>query len=172
MKQIREISDCVAKIILNRKGQHVATVQARYGSGGGVQVDVWSQKPGERWLSLTHQSKAGGYGYDKYTAALAGAVIDGHRMANHCGSGDAQHEKKKAALLKAYRKAARAGLTREETKVFEKKAERIGCRFANWCPSDFAPVTPDGRGYAWSSLHTVAGLERLSMLGYKIIDAL
>jgi hypothetical protein len=166
MKQVRDSSDSSAYVVLNKKGLHVATVQARYGSGGGVQVDVWAAKPGETWHSLVHQHKAGGYGYDKFAAALAGAVIDGHKLANHCGYGDAAHEEKKAVLLRQYQRAVTQGLTREETAAYEEKARRIGCRFANW-------NTPAvGQPHAWGSLHTVAGLERLEMLGYRVIKAL
>lgn len=171
MKQIRETSDCAAYVVINKRGEHVATVHARYESGGAVQVDVWDR------YELTHQKNAGGYGYDKFTAALAGAVIDGHKLADHCRQGDAAHEKKKAALLRAYRRAAAQGLTREQNAVWEQKARRIGCSFANWCRDNAAPVEADGKGgtqhgYMWCSLHTVAGLDRLEMLGYRVIRAL
>lgn len=171
MKQIRESSDSAAKIVLNKKGEHVATVQFRYGSGGGVQCDVWSRKEGETWLSLTHQQKAGGYGYDKAAAALAGAVIEGYKLANHCGHVEAAGEKKRAALLKAYKRRANSGLpmTREEHAEFEKKAARIGCRFANWGAVGLAE---GGNSNAWQSLHNESGLGRLEMLGFRVITAL
>jgi hypothetical protein len=171
MKQVREASDCAAKIILNKKGEHVATVQWRYGSGGGVQCDVWSRKTGENWESLTHQKKFGGYGYDKAAAALSGAIIEGYRMADHCGYVEEAGEKKRAALLKAYKRRANSGLpmSREDHAAFEKKAARIGCRFANWgavCLAD------GGNSNAWQSLHNEQGLVRLEMLGYRVITAL
>jgi hypothetical protein len=167
MKQIREASDTAAKIILNKKGEHVATVQWRYGSGGGVQCDVWSRKEGETWLSLTHQQKAGGYGYDKAAAALAGAVIEGYKLANHCGHVEAAGEKKREALMKAYKRRVKAGeMSREDHAAFEKRAVRIGCRFANW-------NTPAaGLPRSWGSLHNESGLGRLEMLGFRVITAL
>lgn len=167
MKQIRESSDSAAKIILNKKGEHVATVQWRYGSGGGVQCDVWSRKEGETWLSLTHQQKAGGYGYDKAAAALAGAVIEGYKLANHCGYVEAAGEKKREALLKAYKRRVKAGeMSREEHAAYEKKAAKLGCRFANW-------NTPAvGLPHSWGSLHNESGLGRLEMLGFRVITAL
>ena len=37
--------------------------------------------------AFTYQTgKAGGYGYDKKTAALSGMIIDGHKLTNHCGA--------------------------------------------------------------------------------------
>lgn len=165
MKHIQDISDCTATIVLNNKGEHVATVQTRYGSGGGVQVDVWSRVDG--YLQLTHQKKAGGYGYDKRTAALAGATIEGYRIADHCGSVEPAGEKKRAALMNAYKKRVKAGnMSREDHAAFEKKAERIGCRFANW-------NTPAvGLPHSWGSLHNESGLGRLSMLGFRLITAI
>lgn len=167
MKQIRESSDCTAKIVLNKKGEHVATIQFRYGSGGGVQCDVWARKPGEKWLSLVHQKKSGGYGYDKAAAALAGAVIEGYKLANHCGYVEELGEKKRAALMKAYtRRVKVGGMSREEHAAFEKKAARIGCRFANW-------NTPAvGLPHSWGSLHNESGTGRLEMLGFRVINAL
>lgn len=167
MKQVREISDTAAKIVLNKKGEHVATIQWRYGSGGGVQCDVWSRKEGEKYLSLNHQHKAGGWGYDKATAALSGAVIEGYRIADHCGYVEAAGEKKREALLKAYMRRVKAGeMSREDHAAFEKKAARIGCRFANW-------NTPAvGLPHSWGSLHNESGLGRLEMLGFRVITAL
>lgn len=167
MKQIREISDTAAKIVLNKKGEHVATVQWRYGSGGGVQCDVWARNPGEKWLSLVHQKKAGGYGYDKAAASLAGAVIEGYKIADHCGYVEAAGEKKRETLLKAYKRRVKAGgMSREDHTAFEKKAARIGCRFANW-------NTPAvGLPHSWGSLHNESGLGRLEMMGFRVINAL
>lgn len=42
--------------------------------------------------------KASGYGYDKFTAALAGLVIDGHVMADHCEVKEADGRYREAGL--------------------------------------------------------------------------
>ena len=172
MKQVREQSDSSAYVVLNKKGEEVATVQLRHGSGGGVQCDVWSRKPGEKHLSLTHQKKAGGYNYDKRTAAMAGAMIEGFMIANHCGSVEPAGEKKRAALMRAYIKACAAGMTNEEERAWSKKAEKIGCRFANYSRADGTPVGPDGKGYRYTSLNNESGLGRLEMMGFRVICAL
>lgn len=106
MKQVRETKsggEISAWIILNKKKEHVATVQAFYGQT--VLVDVWHMKSD----TPLQQGKASGYGYDKFTAALSGLVIDGHEMTDHCGG---RLEKK-------------GGWKHEE------KAKK-GYRFANW----------------------------------------
>lgn len=68
-----------AYIILNRKGEHVATVKAYFGNGGSCLVNVHDDKAGFQY------ARASGYGYDKFTAALRGLTIDGHKLTDHCG---------------------------------------------------------------------------------------
>lgn len=129
-KQVRETAagqSISATVVLNKKGEHVATVQAHYSNAGRVTVDVWSTSVGlegmckraDLWAKLPtdkdyksgafdlwslQQGSAGGYGYDKHAAALAGLIIDGHTIADHCGQVP-EAEKARAALLRAYRRA-------------------------------------------------------------------
>lgn len=67
-----------AYVILNRKGEHVATVKAHHGNSR-CTANVHCHRDGFQ------HATASGYGYDKFTAALAGLTIDGHRMSDHCG---------------------------------------------------------------------------------------
>lgn len=67
-----------AYVILNKKGETVATVQAHFSNGGTVTVNVWGKG------SDFQHGKAGGYGYDKFAAALDGMTIDGHAMTDSC----------------------------------------------------------------------------------------
>lgn len=209
-KQARETTagkSISAWVILNKKGQHVATVNAHYSSGGRVSVDVWNiGEAVQRSFSTARltgaisdakatqtaakapdyytddasrldwaayqlcgmqQSSAGGYGYDKLTAALARLVIDGHTMADHCGQVP-EAEKARAALMRQYCKAhdgkehfadmARVNARRE----WDKKAARIGASFANY-------TTEKER---FTSLHFTSGLDRLTALGYTVIQAI
>lgn len=173
MQQVREKSNATAFVVHSKKGEHVATVHFFYGRGGAVQCDVWARKEGEKWLSLVHQKKAGGYGYDKAAAALSGAVIEGYKMANHCGSVEEKGEKARDKLLAAYKKAtARRGLTHEEEAAFRKKAERIGCSFANYTKQGFCEAFADKEYYSYKSLHNAQGLERLRLLGFSIVQAI
>jgi hypothetical protein len=152
MKQVREITNASSYVVLNKKGEHVATVQFNLGSGGCVQCDVWSRKPGQSYLELTHQKKAGGYGYDKRTAALAGAIVEGYQIADHCGRIEEEGEMLRSKIIKAYGKAD----THEKREALIKKANNNGLRFAN----------------EYNSLHAESGLDRLSSLGYNVITAL
>lgn len=108
------------------------------------------------------QGRAGSYGYDKFTAALAGLIIDGHTMADHCGSVP-EAEKARASLLHQYKKACDAGGNGDD-KVWRDKAARIGCSFANWGSC--------GVGDRYMSLHFIDGLHRLECLGYRVIQAI
>ena len=114
------------------------------------------------------QGYAGGGGYDKLTAALAGIWIDGEQLANHCG-GVANAEKQRAALFKQYCKfhdfsgeRARAAEKGWDRKYWDKRAERIGASFANWS-------TEANR---YTSLYFCSGLDRLTRLGYQVIQVI
>lgn len=116
-------------------------------------------------FNLQH-GRAGGYGYDKFAAAIAGLIIDGHTLANHCGHVP-EDEKKRAALMRAYRRAVAAsdgGLSTEQRKLWSDKAARIGCQFTNW-------QEKDGQA-GWTSLYFLDGLSRLERLGYRVISAI
>lgn len=204
-KQVRETTAgnaLSASIVLDKKGRHVATVQAHYSNGGTVTVDVWSHGDAAilaNWktarangrvsdkqaaeliasapdyytgsdrearaaferFNLQH-GRAGGYGYDKFAAAIAGLIIDGHTLANHCGYVP-EDEKKRAALMRAYVKACAAGGNGNDKK-WREKAARIGCSFANWGSC--------GVGERYMSLHFIDGLSRLECFGYRVISAL
>lgn len=204
-KQVRETTAGAAisaYVVLNKKGEHVATVNAHYSNGGAVTVDVWNHgaavmrsfdtarkigRVSEKALAAhadrapdyykeqadridwaardlygLQQSRAGGYGYDKFAAALAGLIIDGHTMADHCGRVP-EAEKARAALLRRYAKAVAAGAN-GNGKEWREKAARIGCNFANWGALNC--------GERYESLHFIDGLIRLQSLGYRVIQAI
>jgi len=69
-----------AYVILNRKGEHVATIRAHFSDGGNCLVNVFDDKAGFQ------AATAGGYGYDKFTAAISGLSVDGHKLSDHCGT--------------------------------------------------------------------------------------
>lgn len=218
--QVRETSagkSISAYVVLNKKGEHVATVQGHYSNSGRVTVDVWNvgDRTTERclaaavkcgavtpaelakavaaseakrdWGTQDHeafaaydmfgmqQSSAGGGGYDKFAAALAGLWIDGQQMADHCGS-VANAAKAKAALLAQYCKfhdysgeVARAAENGWDQKYWDKRAAKIGARFTNWSQQ---PIGSKSCAPRYTSLHFQPGLERLETLGYKVIQAI
>lgn len=81
MKQVRETQAgrAISCHVVLKDGKICATIHVHYSKSGTVTVDVWEK-------GLVHQGRAGGYGYDKFTAALAGATICGVRMYDHCVS--------------------------------------------------------------------------------------
>lgn len=76
----------VSAYIIFKRHRHIATIQIGFGSSGGVLVNVFNHGDKNRSAkNLPFQTNtAGGYGYDKVTAALAGLEIDGHKLGNHC----------------------------------------------------------------------------------------
>ena len=158
-----------AWIITDKRGEFVAKVQAHYGSGGRVLVNVFqasacaarcakvrgllSDKAREQF-GFQYGSASGG-GYDKEAAALAGLIIDGHSIADHCG-GVPEDEKKRARLLAAYNRNPNARTAKE----WDAAAERIGARWANWRDGHYA------------SLYFRPGLDRLQSFGYHVHSAI
>lgn len=107
MKRVDETPQgrAISAFVIMKGKRKVATVQMRYGSGGGLLVNVFQDSDAaERSAMAAHQTKikglseveatardmwaqsatAGGYGYDKSTAALSGMWIDGHQLTDHC----------------------------------------------------------------------------------------
>ena len=153
-KQVRETSagkSVSAWVILRNDGRHVATVQAAFLDSGSVMVDVWGPH------SLEHQGKVGGYGYDKFTAALSGAIIDGIKMFDHSvGNYDPKNPQFKDLdiLFKRYQRDV------EHSQKWNDEARNIGARFANY---------KDGK---YISLYYISGLDRLTEMGYNVIQAI
>lgn len=174
-----------AYVILNAKSVHVATVQAHFSDGGTCLVNVWAHgdavtkknavaaglaKDGEvsseaHDAMYMQQGRAGGYGYDKFTAALSGLYIDGVRMSDHCG-----HNEQTEALAKRYARACIkhdiANASHEGYILFrdewDARAKKIGARFANY----------DSNLRRYTSLFLESGLERLTSLGYRVINGI
>lgn len=100
---------------------------------------------------------AGGYGYDKLTAAISGLVIDGHKLTDHCGE-DATSKK----LLNAYAKAE----TQEGKQKIVERARKAGYSFNNWSGTGgYCPTGKEG----YQSCYKLSGLDYLRALGYRVI---
>ena len=183
-----------AWVVLNKKGEHVATVTAQYprDGAGHVYVNVRNvttsaqQRTADRYAATygkrcadrngadvgglhlwLQASSAGGYGYDKTTAALAGLIVDGHTLADHCGRVP-ESETAKARLFAAYcaafdGKQNRADLAEQMAQDdWNARAKKIGARFANW----------SSESNRYTSLHFDSGLTRLESLGYRVVSVL
>lgn len=86
--------------------------------------------------------KAGGYGYDKFVAALAGMVFQGITLVDHCALDQP---------AKKIKEAYESGQISEEQAAIQAKA--IG---AKWNGGIYVP----------------SGLDRLKDLGYDVIQAI
>ncbi len=185
-KQVRETaagSAITAHIILNPKGVHVATVQSHYGNGGTLTLDIWTHGDdatrrtaeamgftfgddektlfkGERVYSYRvaglQQGRAGGGGYDKFTAALSGLFIDGYAMSNHCSQ-------------KGAPKPPRGRTTWPDGAKAPK-----GYSFSNYQTRDRNgdPLAPDSPAYGWMSCYRREGFKYLEEFGYRVIQAI
>ena len=84
MKQVRETAAAKALqvFVILRNGLIEATVHVHYSKYGVCTVDVWGK------TSLEFQGKASGYGFDKFTSAITGAIIGGIPITDHCSGGN------------------------------------------------------------------------------------
>ena len=109
----------------------------------------------------TQKGTAGGYGYDKFVAALSSMTIDGHSLTDHAGQDEISKK-----LLKAYGKARLAGAAGD--KVYQ-KARKLGYSFTNWSQAGgYQPNKWEG----YQSCYREPGLDYLKALGYQVIDVL
>ena len=152
-----------AYVILNKRREHVSTVHIFH--GGAVLVNVWNHttnaqarcakaRKTDRSERAAHDAyhfqhgRAGGYGYDKVTAALAGLIIDGHELTDHCG--------------------ARLPLPKGATLFPRDFKVPAGYMLANWQGDRLNPDKPQG----YMSCHRMHGLEYLKAIGYNVIAAI
>lgn len=145
-----------------------------------------------RELFSVQSGHAGGYGYDKTTASLSGLLIDGHSMANHCGH-VVEDEKRREKLWREYCKAHDTPGGNTDGEYWRKRADALGCHFANWCQTENDAIaemmqrhkitrTEAGEMVTrrdrpplcgrFTSLYFRSGLERLGAFGYRVISAI
>lgn len=139
---IQEKSNTAAHVVI-KNGEVRAIVQFLYTKAGMVYCQVIDKING----GLIHEGKAGGYGYDKASAALAGAIIDGVKIYDHC-SLPTENDKQIMRGLVEMHKRWGYELARDE-------AAKHGARMANGGENAYYEV----------------GLDRLRVMGYKVIQA-
>jgi hypothetical protein len=162
-KQVRETKagkSISAYVILRKNGTEVATVQAHFSDGGNCLVNVWNFGDGNpQAQDGLQRGTAGGYGYDKFTAALSGLKIDGHELTNHCDG----------------RKKMPKGGWKRDAKPPK------GWSFANCSrfTADGEPVSHESQDkegdtayWAYTSCYRESGLDYLKALGYRVIQAI
>lgn len=179
----RQASKAVSAYVIMRGAKRVATVHVLHGSGGAVQVDVLqcreaaerseaaARKAGEkiadprsRFLEPfdVQQAKAGGYGYDKFTAALSGMWVDGHKLTDHCGE---SLKKPRGKKYFPHGFKAPKGYSLSNPALFQVSTGR---RVDTWAPETLEG--PQVQGY--TDCYKRSGLDYLSALGYSVIKAI
>lgn len=167
------------KAILIMKGKrHIATIQAHYGNSR-VLVNVWHND-----ATPMQSGSAGGYGYDKFTAALRGLKINGHVMTDHCG---ARIKPPKALGYFPANFKPRRGYSLANYGEYDSNGKRMGL-------NEFRDIAREklGESAEWDSVDSVAkrlrleaglspgysdcyresGTDYLRALGYSIIEAI
>jgi hypothetical protein len=182
-----------AYVVLNKKGEHVATIKAHFSDGGTCLVNVHD------FNGEFQHATAGGYGYDKFAAALSGMTIDGHKMTNHASSEGApkppkgrktfprDYRPKKGYSLANYTSISKAtgytiyrdewikrayaelGIADESNDVKNERWDEVSEKARElenaWRESDDCET-----GY--SSCFRESGLKYLQAIGYKVIQAI
>ena len=161
MKYVRETKagKSISAWVILKRHREIATVQAYFSGGGAVLVNVFNYGDKNKSGKLDpQQGTAGGYGYDKLTAALTGLEIDGHKLSNHC----------------QFRKTPPKGGVWPQ----DAKAPR-GWNFANYRFNERVEI--DGKfvtrelpkeKQGYSDCYRESGLKYLSELGYTVIQAI
>lgn len=72
-----------AWIVIAPDNKLVARIQAHFSDSGRVTVNLWNWGHDES-EPCYQEGSAGGYGYDKLTAALNHMIVDGLELTNHC----------------------------------------------------------------------------------------
>lgn len=184
-----------AYVILDKKGNHVADVQAHFSNGGTCLVNVWHANGN---IEMQH-GKAGGYGYDKFAAALDGMIIDGHMMTNHCSRLGAPKVAKGRKLFprdfkprKGYDLANYASISKETGSriyrdewlkrayaalgIAEDDRDSINARWDEIATKarelEIAWEQSDDCETGYSDCYRKTGLEYLKAIGYRIIQAI
>lgn len=183
-----------AYLVLTKGGTLVAKVQAHFANSGGVLVNVFNVREGEFGCGY-----ATGYGYDKFTAALAGLEIDGHLMTDHCSTHRAPKPPKGAPGYpigikprKGYRFEnpvvfcrddadspwrqlsieERAALRRASMPTMAEAVEGLNAREREYVEKVAAMRAAGNTFKAFMSCHRESGLDYLKALGYQVIQAI
>lgn len=154
MKYVSETSAAksISVYVILKRHREIARVLAHFSNGGTCLVNVFNYGDKNKSAHLNAQSgRAGGYGYDKFTAALAGLEIDGHKLTNHCGG------RKNPPPSGVWPRDAVAPR---------------GWSFANWHYRDSEGNELPKSKRGWSSCYRKSGLDYLKALGYTVIHAL
>ena len=205
-KYVRETNAAksLSAYVILKGSREVATVQMHHAAA--CLVNVWqngdaavrsaAKGKGEPEAFRLQTSRASGYGYDKATAALAGLIIDGHVLTDHCARLDAPRKPKGSPCYpegykppKGFRLANWSTFSRETGRTFhgynwedkaraelgltEEQAREVWLEVREKARElrNAWEASPDAvRGYA--DCYREPGLSYLSARGYTVIQAI
>lgn len=167
-----------AYVVLNKKGAHVATVRAVWSKSGVCLVNVHDDAAGFQ------HAKAGGGGYDKFTACLNNMTIDGHKLSDHCA--DRIKLKKGQYIFPSNSKAPKGYSFANHCEIwadgraYDKHAEIA--KFRATMDFDSAVLAHRSKRMqqisngeiisGWRDCYRESGLDYLTALGYRVIKAI
>jgi hypothetical protein len=145
----------ISAYVILRDGIEVATVNVHYGNSR-VLVNIFQSDQAAKACAAALNEKshvapskyvfqkgaAGGYGYDKYTAAISGCIIDGHKITNHC----------------------------DERLALPRGRQAFGPRFK--APAGYHVANWSQRLNGWTDCYREPGLKYLEAIGYTVIQAI
>lgn len=139
-----------AYVVLSPTGEHVGSIKVAHPADGAgrmrVYVADWTRdRPADvDWADFTRwqAGAATGYGYDKFTAAIAGLTVAGFTFADHASP---------------------------ERPPYPEGLDHYPAGFVP--PPLFRMANPRGDG-GWASCYRVAGLDGIREAGFTVIQAL
>lgn len=175
MKYVTETAagKSIGAFLIMRGNKQVAKVLTHYGNSGNVLVNViQSDDAAQKSAKASgasiddmraQHSSAGGYGYDKSTAALVGLYIDGHEMTDHCSR-------------KGAPKRPANGLKRWPRDHKPRAGYMLANYQAKYITLGFSGEKQEREGFegndGYESYYRISGLEYLTAKGYTVIRVL
>ncbi len=186
----------VSAYVIRKGRRDVATVTAHFGNGGRCLVNVrQSGEAAAKSLKAAgdkakgdfyfQHASASGYGYDKFTSALSGLIIDGIPLSDHCGRSCKPPRGLKyfPADWKAPRGYSLANYGEFDASTGERRDSFYWTEVATaelGEGTDFATIKARGKEMraaadvigGYSSCYRREGLKYLEAVGYTVIQAL
>lgn len=131
-----------AYVVFRPNWEQVATIHVYFGNSNCV-VTIYAKGADnpDNYPKPAQVGSAGGYGYDKLTAALSGLTVDGIELTDHCGE--------------------RLPLP-EDKEVFPRDFEP---------PKGYSLANYSSELGGWRDCYRLSGLKYLKAIGYHVIQA-
>lgn len=159
MKKVRDTKagqaiSCYA--VVDKKGNLVSKVHVYYSESGSVTVNAMNMNP--EYGPSFQESKAGGFGYDKFTSALSGMTIAGHYISDHC---EMSLYHKRGYFLKSDK--LKKGYSLANYGLFDPETGKEVSKIVKDCPSAIS---------GFKNAFRESGLDILKYYGFNVIQVL